>query len=161
MHKTNVMRMLDKAKITYTVKEYEVDESDLSGIHVAESVGMDTDMVFKTLVAKGDKTGFCVFCIPCAEELDLKKAAKVSGNKRVELLPLKDLLPTTGYIRGGCSPIGMKKQFPTFINETAMLFYEIAISGGMRGVQVILSPDTLNDFIGSSYADLTVDRGVL
>ena len=157
MQKTNVMRMLDKAKITYTVKEYEVDESDLSGTHVAECVGMDTEVVFKTLVAKGDKTGFCVFCIPCADELDLKKAAKVSGNKKVEMLPLKDLLPTTGYIRGGCSPIGMKKPFPTYINETAMLFDEIAISGGMRGVQVILSPDTLNEFVGSSYADLTVD----
>ena len=157
MQKTNVMRMLDKAKITYTVKEYEVDESDLSGTHVAECVGMDTEVVFKTLVAKGDKTGFCVFCIPCADELDLKKAAKVSGNKKVEMLPLKYLLPTTGYIRGGCSPIGMKKAFPTYINETAMLFDEIAISGGMRGVQVILSPDTLNEFVGSSYADLTVD----
>lgn len=157
MQKTNVMRMLDKAKVTYTVKEYTVDESDLSGIHVAECVGMDKDMVFKTLVAKGDKTGFCVFCIPCAEELDLKKAAKVSGNKRVELIPLKDLLPATGYIRGGCSPIGMKKQFPTYINETAILFDEIAISGGMRGVQVILSPDTLTDFIGASYKDLTVN----
>ena len=157
MQKTNVMRMLDKAKITYTVKEYEVDESDLSGVHVAESVGMDTEVVFKTLVAKGDKTGFCVFCIPCAQELDLKKAAKVSGNKRVELLPLKDLLPTTGYIRGGCSPIGMKKQFPTYIDETAMLFEEIAVSGGMRGVQVIMPPDTLVGFIGASYADLTTD----
>ena len=157
MQKTNVMRMLDKAKIKYTVKEYEVDESDLSGTHVAECVGMDTDVVFKTLVAKGDKTGFCVFCIPCADELDLKKAAKASGNKRVDMLPLKDLLPTTGYIRGGCSPIGMKKQFPTYINETAMLFDEIAISGGMRGVQVILSPDTLSEFVGCSYADLTVD----
>ena len=157
MQKTNVMRMLDKAKITYAVKEYEVDESDLSGTHVAACVGMDTDVVFKTLVAKGDKNGFCVFCIPCADELDLKKAAKVSGNKKVEMLPLKDLLPTTGYIRGGCSPIGMKKQFPTFINETAMLFEEIAVSGGMRGVQVILSPDALIDFIGAAYADLTTD----
>lgn len=156
MQKTNVMRMLDKAKITYTVKEYEVDESDLSGVHVAQCVGMDTDVVFKTLVAKGDKTGFCVFCIPCAEELDLKKAAKASGNKRVELLMLKDLLPTTGYIRGGCSPIGMKKKFPTYINDTAMLFEKIAISGGMRGVQVILSPDELTTFIGSTYSDLTV-----
>ena len=157
MQKTNVMRMLDKAKIEYTTKEYEVDESDLSGVHVAESVGMNTDVVFKTLVGKGDKTGFCVFCIPCAEELDLKKAAKVSGNKRVELLPLKDLLPTTGYIRGGCSPIGMKKLFPTFINETAILFDNIAVSGGMRGVQVILSPDSLRDFINAVYADLTAE----
>lgn len=157
MQKTNVMRMLDKAKIEYTTKEYEVDESDLSGVHVAESVGMDTDVVFKTLVGKGDKTGFCVFCIPCAQELDLKKAAKVSGNKRVELLPLKDLLPTTGYIRGGCSPIGMKKLFPTFINETAMLFDNIAVSGGMRGLQVILSPAGLRDFINAVYADLTAE----
>ena len=157
MQKTNVMRMLDKAKVTYTVKEYEVDESDLSGIHVAECVGMDKDMVFKTLVAKGDKSGFLVFCIPCADELDLKKAAKVSGNKRVELLPLKDLLPTTGYIRGGCSPIGMKKQFPTYVNETAMLFDEIAVSGGMRGVQVIMQPDILKDFTNADYADLTVE----
>ncbi len=157
MQKTNVMRMLDKAKIKYAVKEYEVDESDLSGIHVAESVGMDTDVVFKTLVAKGDKNGFCVFCIPCARELDLKKAAKISGNKKVEMLPLKDLLPTTGYIRGGCSPIGMKKQFSTYIDETAMLFDAIAVSGGMRGVQVILSPEDLFNFINASYADLTVD----
>ena len=157
MQKTNVMRMLDKAKIKYAVKEYEVDESDLSGIHVAESVGMDTDVVFKTLVAKGDKNGFCVFCIPCVRELDLKKAAKISGNKKVEMLPLKDLLPTTGYIRGGCSPIGMKKQFSTYIDETAMLFDAIAVSGGMRGVQVILSPEDLFNFINASYADLTVD----
>ena len=157
MQKTNVMRMLDKAKIEYTTKEYEVDESDLSGVHVARSVGMDPDTVFKTLVAKGDKTGFCVFCIPCAEELDLKKAARVSGNKRVEMLPLKDLLPTTGYIRGGCSPIGMKKQFPTYIDETAMLFDKIAVSGGMRGLQVIMPSDTLLKFIEASYEDLTVE----
>ena len=155
MQKTNVMRILDKAKIEYITKEYEVDESDLSGVHVAESVGMNTDVVFKTLVGKGDKTGFCVFCIPCAQELDLKKAAKVSGNKRVELLPLKELLPTTGYVRGGCSPVGMKKQFPTYINETAMLFDEIAVSGGARGIQVILDPDKLMNFIGASYEDLT------
>ncbi len=157
MQKTNVMRMLDKAKITYSVKEYVVDETDLSGTHVAESVNMDPSTVFKTLVAKGDKTGFCVFCIPCAKELDLKKAAKVSGNKRVEMLPLKDLLPATGYIRGGCSPIGMKKQFPTFIDETAFLFDEIAVSGGMRGLQVIMPADTLLEFVGASYEDLTTD----
>ncbi len=154
--KTNVMRMLDKAKIPYKTAEYKVDESDLSGIHVAKEVGMNPDIVFKTLVAKGDKTGFCVFCIPCDKELDLKKAAKASGNKRTELLALKDLLPTTGYIRGGCSPIGMKKQFPTYIHESAQDFEEIAVSGGIRGLQIILSPNNLKDFINALYANLTV-----
>ena len=113
--KTNAMRMLDADKISYKAMFYECDESDLSGTTVAASIGLPCEMVFKTLVAKGDKTGFCVFCIPVDAELDLKKAAKHSGNKRVELLPVKELLATTGYIRGGCSPIGMKKPFPTFI----------------------------------------------
>lgn len=157
MQKTNVMRMLDKAKIPYCVVEYEVDESDLSGVHIAECTGMNPAAVFKTLVAKGDKTGFLVFCIPCDKEVDLKKAAKVSGNKKVEFLHLKDLLPTTGYIRGGCSPIGMKKKFPTYIHETAPFFDTIAVSGGMRGVQVILSPNTLADFIGAEFCALITD----
>ncbi len=155
MQKTNVMRILDKANISYNFIEYKVDESDLSGLHVAQSVGMDPATVFKTLVAKSDKTGFCVFCIPCNMELDLKKAAKASGNKRTELLPLKDLLPTTGYIRGGCSPIGMKKHFPTYIHESAKKHSEIAVSGGIRGLQIVLSPDTLKNFINAQYADLT------
>ena len=157
MQKTNVMRMLDKAKITYTTAEYEVDESDLSGTHIAEVTGMNPETVFKTLVAKGDKTGHCVFCIPCAMEVDLKKAAKATGNKKVEFLPLKELLPTTGYIRGGCSPIGMKKKFPTFIHESAKDFETISVSGGMRGLQVILSPEILKDFIGASFADLITE----
>lgn len=157
MQKTNVMRMLDKAKITYTTAEYEVDESDLSGTHIAEVTGMNPETVFKTLVAKGDKTGHCVFCIPCAMEVDLKKAAKITGNKKVEFLPLKELLPTTGYIRGGCSPIGMKKKFPTFIHESAKDFETISVSGGMRGLQVILSPEILKDFIGASFADLITE----
>ncbi len=157
MQKTNVMRMLDKAKIIYTTAEYEVDESDLSGTHIAAVTGMNPETVFKTLVAKGDKTGHCVFCIPCAMEVDLKKAAKVTGNKKVEFLPLKELLPTTGYIRGGCSPIGMKKKFPTFIHESAKNFETISVSGGMRGLQVILSPEILKDFIGASFADLITE----
>ncbi len=154
MQKTNVMRMLDKAKIPYHTIEYEVDESDLSGVHIAQCTGMNPDTVFKTLVAKGDKTGFLVFCIPCDKEVDLKKAAKISNNKKVEFLHLKDLLPTTGYIRGGCSPIGMKKKFPTYIHETATLFDTISVSGGQRGLQVVLSPTALCDFIGAQFCDL-------
>lgn len=154
MQKTNVIRMLDKAKIPYTTATYEVDESDLSGTHIAECTGMNPDTVFKTLVAKGDKTGCCVFCIPCAKEVDLKKAAKITGNKKVEFLHLKDLLPTTGYIRGGCSPIGMKKQFSTYIHESAQKFDTISVSGGMRGLQVILSPLALSEFIGAKFSDL-------
>ena len=157
MQKTNVMRMLDKAKIEYTTAEYEVDESDLSGTHIAAVTGMNPETVFKTLVARGDKTGHCVFCIPCHMEVDLKKAAKVTGNKKVEFLPLKELLPTTGYIRGGCSPIGMKKKFPTFIHESARNFETISVSGGMRGLQVILSPEILKDFICASFADLIME----
>ena len=157
MQKTNAMRMLDKAKIQYTTAEYEVDESDLSGTHIAAVTGMNPETVFKTLVARGDKTGHCVFCIPCHMEVDLKKAAKVTGNKKVEFLPLKELLPTTGYIRGGCSPIGMKKKFPTFIHESARNFETISVSGGMRGLQVILSPEILKDFICASFADLIME----
>ena len=157
MQKTNVMRMLDKAKIPYRTVEYEVDESDLSGVHIAQTTGMNPDMVFKTLVAKGDKTGFLVFCIPCDKEVDLKKAAKISNNKKVEFLHLKDLLPTTGYIRGGCSPIGMKKKFPTYIHETACTFKAISVSGGQRGLQVILSPTALCDFTAAQFCDLITD----
>ena len=157
MQKTNVMRMLDKAKIPYTTVSYEVDESDLSGVHIANTTGMNPKTVFKTLVAKGDRNGFCVFCIPCACEVDLKKAAKVTGDKKVEFLHLKDLLPTTGYIRGGCSPIGMKKRFPTYIHESAQDFDIIAVSGGMRGLQVLLSPTALCDFTGAKFASLITE----
>lgn len=157
MQKTNVMRMLDKAKISYQTVEYAVDESDLSGVHIAQCTGMDPEKVFKTLVAKGDKTGHLVFCIPCDKEVDLKKAAKASGNKKVEFLHLKDLLPTTGYIRGGCSPIGMKKKFPTYIHETATAFDTISVSGGLRGLQVILPPRALCDFIGAQFCDLIAE----
>lgn len=154
--KTNAMRLLDASKIPYEVRTYDWEENDLSGTHAADAVGMAREAVFKTLVARGDKTGFVVFCIPVAEELDLKKAARVSCNKAVEMLHVKELLPTTGYVRGGCSPIGMKKKFPTYIDETAMLFDAIAVSGGMRGVQLIVSPDALLAYTESTYAELTV-----
>ena len=155
--KTNAARLLDQAGVEYELIPYVVDENNLAAEHIAEQLEEPIEQVFKTLVLCGDKTGHFVCVIPGCCEVDLKKAAKVSGNKKVEMLPLKDLLPTTGYIRGGCSPIGMKKQFPTFVNETSMLFDKIALSGGARGVQVILNPDELIDFIGASYEDLTTD----
>ena len=153
--KTNAMRMLDSAKIPYEVRTYEFEETDLAGVHAADAVGMPYETVFKTLVARGDKTGFVVFCIPVAEELDLKKAARASKNKSVELLHVKDLLPTTGYIRGGCSPIGMKKPFPTYIDETAQLYDEIGVSAGCRGCQVLLDPMRLTDYVNATLCDLT------
>ena len=152
--KTNAMRMLDSAKIPYEVRTYEFEETDLAGIHAADAVGMPYETVFKTLVARGDKTGFVVFCIPVAEELDLKKAARASKNKSVELLHVKDLLPTTGYIRGGCSPVGMKKEFPPFIDETAQLFDRISISGGKIGAKLVLDPVELANFCHATFLDL-------
>lgn len=147
MTKTNVMRLLDAAGIEYEPVEYEVDENDLSGSHAADMLGVDHDSMYKTLVMKGDKTGYLVCCIPVDEELDLKKAAKASGDKKVELIHMKDLLALTGYVRGGCSPIGMKKKFPTYIEETAVLYDKIFISAGMRGVQVSLNPEKLAEYI--------------
>ena len=158
MTKTNVMRLLETAGIEYTFRQYEYDESDLSGVHAAHELGVPEEQCFKTLVTKGDKTGYIVFCIPVAEELDLKKAASVSKNKKVEMLHVKDLLGLTGYIRGGCSPIGMKKKFPTFIDETAILFDEIGVSAGQRGCQVMLSPEKLIEYVDAKTADLTVDN---
>ena len=151
---TNVMRLLSKAGISFDSCEYEVDESDLSGVHAAEVLGFAPESVFKTLVAKGDKNGINVFVIPVAEELDLKKCAAVSGNKKVEMIKVSELLPLTGYIRGGCSPIGMKKKYPTFIDETAVLPERISISAGQRGVQVLISADDLRGYISAEYADL-------
>lgn len=141
--KTNAARILDKAKISYDLIPYEVDESDLSATHVAEQLNEPVEQVFKTLVLKGDKTGFFVCIIPGADELDLKKAAKVSGNKSCDMIPLKELLPTTGYIRGACSPIGMKKHFPTYIHETCLTYDRIYVSAGQRGLQIYLSPTDL------------------
>ncbi len=154
--KTNVMRMLDTAKIPYRVMEYEVDENNLAGTHIAEQIGLAYEMVFKTLVARGDKTGPVVFCIPCDAEIDLKKAARVTGNKRIEMVQVKELLGLTGYIRGGCSPIGMKKKFPTFIDETALLLDEITVSAGVRGAQLLLSTEALMAFADAKPVDLTV-----
>lgn len=154
MNKTNAMRRLDAAKIPYTVKEYVVDENDLSGIHIAEQIGLPFAQVFKTLVAKGDKTGIVVFCIPVDKEIDLKHAAVVTGNKKIEMLPVKDLLATTGYIRGGCSPIGMKKKFPTYIEESAREFDEITVSAGIRGAQLLLRVDQLVKFVDAKMCQI-------
>jgi Cys-tRNA(Pro)/Cys-tRNA(Cys) deacylase len=155
MQKTNALRLLDAAGIAYAVAEYEVDENDLSGVHAAELLGIPPEQVFKTLVLQGASGAYMVCCIPVAEELDLKKAAQAYGEKKVDLIPVKDLLPLTGYIRGGCSPIGMKKQFPACIDETAELFDTIGVSAGVRGCQVILKPEDLRAFISAKFADLT------
>lgn len=143
INKTNAARLLDKAKIAYELIPYEVDEADLSAVHVAASLGEDINCVFKTLVLHGDKSGYFVCVIPSENEVDLKLAAKVSGNKKCDLIPVKELLPLTGYIRGGCSPIGMKKQFPTYIHETCMQHPYIYISAGVRGLQLKLAPQDL------------------
>ncbi len=156
MNKTNAMRLLDKAKIPYETREYIVDENDLSGTHIADQLGLPYESVFKTLVARGDKTGIIVMCIPVHLELDLKKVAKVSGNKKVEMVQVKELLGLTGYIRGGCSPIGMKKKYPTFIDESAASQETIAFSAGVRGGQILLPPQTLVSFVEATLAPLTV-----
>ena len=152
---TNVMRLLKQAGIEYETAEYEVDESDLSGVHAAQELGIDPDCMFKTLVTKGEKKGIHVFCIPVAEELDLKKCAAAAGEKKIEMIHVKDLLGLTGYIRGGCSPVGMKKKYPTTIDETAILFDKIYVSAGQRGVQVIVDPEALAGLIGAEFADVT------
>ncbi len=154
-NKTNAMRILDTMKINYDYKTYEPDENDLSGEHLAEQLSMDPSMMFKTLVAKGDKTGYVVACIPVGETLDLKALARVSGNKSVEMLHVKDLLGVTGYIRGGCSPIGMKKHFPTYMDETVILHETVAVSGGIRGIQLLLSPDDLIKAARATVCELT------
>ncbi len=155
MIKTNVMRLFDQAKISYKTLEYEVDENDLSGEHVAKQIGYPTEQVFKTLVAKGEKKGILVFCLPVNAELNLKKAAAAVGDKKIEMIHVKDLLGLTGYIRGGCSPVGMKKKYPTFIDETAILFDEITVSAGVRGCQIIINPEQLREYINAAFFDLT------
>ena len=154
INKTNAARLLDKAKITYELIPYEVDEKDLSAVHVAASLGENIEQVFKTLVLHGDKSGYFVCVIPGADEVDLKKAAKVSGNKKCEMIPVKELLPLTGYIRGGCSPVGMKKALPTFIHTTCMDFGYIYISAGMRGLQIRIAPADLVEFTRAEVTDL-------
>ena len=153
--KTNAMRRLDSAKIPYEIMTYTVDENDLSGTHIADQIGIPYEQCFKTLVAVGDKTGPLVFCIPCDKEIDLKLAASITGNKRIEMIHVKDLLALTGYIRGGVSPIGMKKKFPTYIDETAILFDRITVSSGMRGAQLLLSVEALLPFVDAKAVALT------
>ena len=149
MLKTNAARLLDAAGIQYKLIPYDYTEEDLSAQHVAAELGEDIDRVFKTLVLRGDRTGFFVCVIPGDFEVDLKVAARISGNKSCEMLHLKELLPTTGYIRGGCSPIGMKKPFPTYIHESALLYDFIYISAGQRGLQFKIAPQDLIDFVGA------------
>lgn len=153
--KTNAIRLIQQAKLPFREAFYEYDESDLSGTHAAQAVGMPPEQVFKTLVTRGDKTGINVFCIPVCCELDLKKAAKAAGDKKIEMVAVKELLALTGYIRGGCSPVGMKKKYPTFMDETAILWDEIAVSAGARGHQMILHPEQLAEYIGANIMDLT------
>lgn len=141
--KTNAARLLDKAGVKYELIAYEVDESDLSAVHVAEQLDECVDQVFKTLVLHGDKTGYFVCIIPGAKELDLKRAATISGNKKCEMIPMKDLLSVTGYIRGACSPIGMKKTFPSYIDNSCSNFGRIYISAGKRGLQIQIAPKDL------------------
>lgn len=156
MNKTNAMRQLDVAKIKYEPMTYEVDESDLSGVHIAEQIGLPVEIVFKTLVAKGDKTGPIVLVIPCAKEIDLKRAAAATGNKKLEMIAVKDLLGLTGYIRGGCSPVGMKKKFPTWFDAAVREQEKITVSAGIRGCQLLLSAEEILRFTGAKIADLTV-----
>lgn len=152
--KTNAARLLDAAGISYELVPYIVDETDLSVGHVAEQLGEDIEQVFKTLVLRGDKNGMFVCVMPGDMEVDLKVAAKISGNKNCDMLHVKELLPTTGYIRGGCSPIGMKKQFPTFIYESALLYDYIYVSAGIRGLQIKISPQDLIRFVDAQIYPL-------
>lgn len=152
--KTNAVRLVEQAKIPCREAFYEYDENDLRGSHAAHAVGMPEEQVFKTLVARGDRTGINVFCIPVCFELDLKKAAKASGDKKIEMVHVKELLGLTGYIRGGCSPVGMKKKYPTYMDETCQLYDEIAVSAGARGHQMIVPPEHLAKLTEAKLVDL-------
>ena len=152
--KTNAVRLVQQAGIPCREAFYEYDEKDLSGIHAAQAVGMPEEQVFKTLVARGEKTGINVFCIPVCCALDLKKAAKAAGDKNMEMVAVKDLLGLTGYIRGGCSPVGMKKKYPTFFDETCILWEEIAVSAGARGHQMIVPPEALASLVKAKLMDI-------
>ena len=154
IEKTNVARLLDKARIKYTLIPYEFDENDLAVQHVADCLGQPIERVFKTLVLHGEKTKHIVCVVPGNTEVNLKALAKVSGNKKVEMIAMKDLLSVTGYIRGGCSPIGMKKKFPTYFHSTAMDFATIYISAGVRGLQVEIAPGELIEFVGGVLAEV-------
>ena len=152
---TNAMRLLRQAGVDYDVVEYEVDEEDLSGVHAAAVMGIDPDCMFKTLVTRGEKKGLYVFCIPVAQDLNLKKAAHVVGEKKIEMIHVRELLGLTGYIRGGCSPVGMKKKYPTYIDETAQLFETIYVSAGQRGLSLIIDPVRLAEYVEAEFQDVT------
>lgn len=152
--KTNAVRLVEQAKIPCREAFYEFDEKDLSGIHAAQALNMPAEQVFKTLVARGERTEINVFCIPVCCELDLKKAAKAAGDKNMELIAVKELLPLTGYVRGGCSPVGMKKKYPTYLDETCILWEEIAVSAGERGHQMILNPEALAQLVSAELVDI-------
>ncbi len=154
INKNNAARLLDRAKIAYELVPYEVDENNLAATHVAEQLGEDIDQVFKTLVLRGDRHGIFVCVVPGDKEVDLKKAAKISGNKSAEMLAMKELLPVTGYIRGGCSPIGMKKNYPIYIQESCRLHDYIYISAGQRGLQIKIAPDDLIGFVSAQVGDV-------
>ena len=156
--KTNAARLLDRAKIKYELVPYIVDENNLAANHIAEQLNEDIRQVFKTLVLHGDRTGYFVCVIPGNDEVDLKKAAKVSGNKKADLIPMKELLPVTGYIRGGCSLIGMKKAFPTFFHLTCKDFDYIYVSAGVRGLQLKISAENLVEYVGAEIADLVANN---
>ena len=152
--KTNAVRLVQQAGIPVREEFYEFDENDLNGNHAAEAIGKPPEEVFKTLVARGERTGINVFCIPVCFELDLKKAARAVGDKNMAMIPVKELLSLTGYIRGGCSPVGMKKKYPTFMDETAQLYDEIAVSAGARGHQMLLNPEELARLVAAKFVDL-------
>lgn len=154
--KTNAARLLDRAKIAYTLVPYPVDENNLAATHIAQCLGEDIAQVFKTLVLRGDKTGLLVCVVPGASEVDLKKAARVSGNKKVEMIAMKELLPATGYIRGGCSPVGMKKALPTYFHDTCLQYGHIYVSAGMRGLQFKIDPQQLVAYVRATVADITI-----
>lgn len=155
--KTNAARLLDKAGIEYELIPYQVDEDDLSAAHLAGQLGEDVRQIFKTLVLRGERTGLFVCVVPGDSEVDLKKAARAAGDKKADLIPMKELLPATGYIRGGCSPVGMKKPFPTFVHDTCKGFSRIYISAGMRGLQIKIAPADLLSYTGATVCDLAAD----
>lgn len=157
IEKTNAARQLDKAGVSYKLIPYEFDENDLAAQHVADSLGQDIARVFKTLVLHGDRTGHVVCVVPGNAEVDLKALAKASGNKKVEMIPMKDLLSVTGYIRGGCSPVGMKKRFPTYFHTTALDYETIYVSAGVRGLQIEIAPADLIGFVGATVASVATD----
>ena len=157
IEKTNVARLLDRAKIAYELIPYTVDEDNLAATHVAEELGEDIATVFKTLILRGDRNGHFVCVIPGDKEVDLKAAARVSGNKKADLIPMKELLPTTGYIRGGCSPIGLKKPFPTIFHSSVLQHHRIYVSAGVRGLQIAIAPNDIISFVGATVADIVME----